>query len=734
MRQNDEAPRVLLIEDDPVTRRILGASLEQSGFAVEAVPTLTRARAVVQAPVPALIVTEAMLPDGPAEGFVRDLRRDPRYARLQAVALTTMSPSGVRNSDVFFSVLVKPVEPSVLLATLRECLGDPDTLAPQKDVQVLVVEDEPLMRRLLAGHLRRAGYIVRAAQDGPEALSIARRWVPDLVVADLAMPEMRGDVLARQLRRTRGLADLPVVLVTAGLGDDLEPMTARQAGVSAIVAKSNDPRTLLEAVASALQDPAATEPDESGGHEDVERLLYRIERQARLVNMLEEAVALQEAELNVIAGIADAVQRARSAGDLLSTTLQRACDLRFVDVGLAWLVQGSELVLEAAVGNEGAAASGKRGDAEASALLHQAVGTGALRMLPSRDPTPNELELLDSLGPLRSALLVPLRSGREPAGLIALGSRREHLGSHAWAFGQTVQSQVSQSLTLRRTMEAITAAARHFKAVAETLHEALVTVDREGFIVFANAVARTLWAPADPVGQRLDLWLTAEDGGALREGAFDGQLRNEFGRQRPMRVHGASLPGRGPLGVWAYTLRDVTESRRHAAWLRRLASEDPLTGLPNRRAFEAALEAALGGGGRRRDRPVAVLFIDLDGFKAINDTAGHDAGDLVLQEFARRLRERLRSEELVARIGGDEFAILVKDTVLPEVRIIGPVVCEQAQAVGEALGYALDASVGAALGSPGATSPAELLERADQAMYVAKRDGGGRLEVADSTD
>lgn len=731
MRQNDEAPRVLLIEDDPVTRRILAASLEQSGFEVEAVPTLARARAVVQAPVPALIVTEATLPDGPAEGFVRELRRDPRYARLQAVALTTMSPSGVRNSDVFFSVLVKPVEPSVLLATLRECLGDPDTLAPQKDVQVLVVEDEPLMRRLLAGHLRRAGYIVRAAQDGPEALSIARRWAPDLVVADLAMPEMRGDVLARQLRRTKGLGRLPVVLVTAGLGDDLEPMTARQAGVSAIVAKSNDPRTLLEAVASALQDPVATEPDEPGAHEDVERLLHRVERQARLVNMLEEAIALQEAELNVIAGIADAVQRARSAGDLLSTTLQRACDLRFVDVGFAWLVQGDELVLEAAVGNEGA--SGTR-VAETSPALHQAVRAGALRMLPSREPTPNELAVLDELGPLRSALLVPVRAGREPAGLIALGSRREHLGSHAWAFGQTVQSQVSQSLTLRRTMEAITAAARHFKAVAETLHEALVTVDREGFIVFANAVARTLWAPADPVGQRLDHWLTAEDGGALREGAFDGQLRNEFGRQRPMRVHGASLPGLGPLGVFAYTLRDVTESRRHAAWLRRLASEDPLTGLPNRRAFESALETALGGGGRRRDRPVAVLFIDLDGFKAINDTAGHDAGDLVLQEFARRLRERLRSEELVARIGGDEFAILVKDTVLPEVRIIGPVVCEQARAVGEALGYVLDASVGAALGAPGAISPAELLERADQAMYVAKRAGGGALEVSNTAD
>jgi diguanylate cyclase (GGDEF)-like protein len=171
----------------------------------------------------------------------------------------------------------------------------------------------------------------------------------------------------------------------------------------------------------------------------------------------------------------------------------------------------------------------------------------------------------------------------------------------------------------------------------------------------------------------------------------------------------------------------VREERARSEALVHDAAHDSLTGVLNRRAFSARLELALARA-RLHERMLAVLFLDLDGFKQINDTLGHDAGDRLLARVADRLAACLRGADAVGRFGGDEFAILLEDVESYEDAVL------VAERVHVALGlpFIVDAhrlhigtSVGIALSGAGLETPNDLISEADAAMYLAK--GAGRL-------
>ena len=176
------------------------------------------------------------------------------------------------------------------------------------------------------------------------------------------------------------------------------------------------------------------------------------------------------------------------------------------------------------------------------------------------------------------------------------------------------------------------------------------------------------------------------------------------------------------------TTRDVTEQENLRLDLARRATHDDLTGLPNRALFSDRLEHALA---RRPDANAlgrAVFFIDLDRFKTVNDSLGHQAGDDALRAVAERLTACLRSGDTVARLGGDEFVVLLEDVTDPTSveEIADRILAAVAQPL--ALGGAetrLTASLGIAVSRPD-VSPEALLREADSAMYAAKRSGTGR--------
>jgi diguanylate cyclase (GGDEF)-like protein/PAS domain S-box-containing protein len=176
---------------------------------------------------------------------------------------------------------------------------------------------------------------------------------------------------------------------------------------------------------------------------------------------------------------------------------------------------------------------------------------------------------------------------------------------------------------------------------------------------------------------------------------------------------------------------DITAQKEAELSLQHMAYHDTLTGLPNRAMFEEHLDLAVARA-RRYDRSVAVLFMDLDGFKDVNDSMGHAAGDELLCVVASRLREATRDTDLVARLGGDEFLVLLAD--LPDDRGASPDAV--VQAVADRVGVAvatpvslrqrtveITISVGSSVFPFEARDVEDLMSRADAAMYAHKRRG-----------
>ena len=182
------------------------------------------------------------------------------------------------------------------------------------------------------------------------------------------------------------------------------------------------------------------------------------------------------------------------------------------------------------------------------------------------------------------------------------------------------------------------------------------------------------------------------------------------------------------------TVHDVTERRTLEDRLRHQAFHDDLTGLPNRSLFVDRLEQALRRTRRRRRRRVAVLFMDLDGFKVVNDSLGHEAGDRLLVAVADRLRGCLRPEDTLARFGGDEFVVLLEDVGRPEdaVRVAERVLETLSEPfLLRARELFVSVSVGVALGGARPKRSEDLLRDADTAMYEAKSEAASGYRVFD---
>jgi diguanylate cyclase (GGDEF)-like protein len=226
-------------------------------------------------------------------------------------------------------------------------------------------------------------------------------------------------------------------------------------------------------------------------------------------------------------------------------------------------------------------------------------------------------------------------------------------------------------------------------------------------------------------------------GSAERASLADGAVSREI------RVRRAALVGEPEQFLWCQlTLRAIGEGeyvlalanidqiRRREADAHHDARHDELTGLPNRRLLSERVRAALATTALRNSG-CAILVFDLDGFKPINDRYGHPAGDLVLKEIAQRLQNVVRPQDTVARIGGDEFALLMPDcgSAQDVERIARRILRELAQPLtsSDLAGSRLTASLGVVMAPEHGSDPEWLMRVADRAMYDAKLDGGNRV-------
>lgn len=286
-----------------------------------------------------------------------------------------------------------------------------------------------------------------------------------------------------------------------------------------------------------------------------------------------------------------------------------------------------------------------------------------------------------------------------------------------------------------RTEEALRLSEAMHRAMVETAQEGILATSPDGLVLFANdTAAEVLGRPVeDLVGEDPVRLLGLVDSGTVGE---DGREVHEVVHRRPdnkeriLRVALRPLNSRNNRLGSLVSVSDVTDARNAERVLRSRALHDPLTGLPNRYLFQDRLETAVARQARTPGRGTAVLFLDVDRFKPVNDGYGHTAGDGVLREIASRLLASVRATDTVGRLGGDEFAVVCEDAGREEALVVAERILAALE-VPVVIGggeHLVSISIGIALAPPYDVD--DVVHRADEAMYRAKQSGGGRYALA----
>jgi diguanylate cyclase (GGDEF)-like protein/PAS domain S-box-containing protein len=346
---------------------------------------------------------------------------------------------------------------------------------------------------------------------------------------------------------------------------------------------------------------------------------------------------------------------------------------------------------------------------------------------------------------IRSMICTPLFQSGAAVGVLKAFSDRVHAfdGGDAQTL-ELMAGAIAAALDKQKALDArseaetrLRSSEARMRTMLEHANDAIVAVDEAGRVSLWNCAAERLfgWAAAEAIGRpAADLivppalrseFARAVAALAASDRLDDAQRRvtiqaiDRSGQELSVEISltATRIDGRWELSAFGH---DVSERRRLEARLREMALCDGLTGLANRRGFMETLDKAVCRA-QRAGQPMALLFLDLDRFKEINDRFGHHAGDVALQAFARRLELCVRKGDTIARLGGDEFTVLAEGVAsIDQAQAIVDKIVDALEPPLDATGVRLHASIGVSL-YRAPSDASQFLREADRAMYRDKR-------------
>lgn len=299
----------------------------------------------------------------------------------------------------------------------------------------------------------------------------------------------------------------------------------------------------------------------------------------------------------------------------------------------------------------------------------------------------------------------------------------------------------------KATEEAIKASERKIRALAESAYDAIVMVDTNGFVSFWNDAAEQLFGyqENEALGRKIhDLIAVENDKTQAEKGMYQfamtgkGPVIGAIHETTARRKDGTMIPVERSISgfrlgdAWyaVATIRDITERKATEAKLRELATTDSLTGLNNRRRFMELAEREFTRS-MRYQRPLALYMLDIDHFKIVNDTHGHDVGDQVLRSLAETAVIALRGADILGRLGGEEFGVLLPETdeqaAIEVAERLRMSIEHTSIPINNGEELKITVSLGVAVLGKNINSIAEMLKRADVALYEAKQSGRNRV-------
>jgi diguanylate cyclase (GGDEF)-like protein/PAS domain S-box-containing protein len=358
----------------------------------------------------------------------------------------------------------------------------------------------------------------------------------------------------------------------------------------------------------------------------------------------------------------------------------------------------------------------------------------------AREPATRRLERVAGPG-WNTALMVPVKAGQATVGVLEFCAPRVAAPDPQFLrVLRTTSSEIAHFYQRSVAVEKLRESEERFSSTMELAAIGIAHVGDGGRFIYVNPQLCTMLGYTEQellsmtvrdVSHPGDMTLTDESRDKLRAG----QIRSFKMEKRYLRKDGTPVwvgltiaSKRDRNGEYCYDIsvvEDISARKGAEERIQYLATHDGLTGLPNRVMFSQILQLAIETA-RRYDRKLAVLFIDLDRFKIINDTLGHEAGDVLLREMAARLRECLRASDVVARLGGDEFVVLLQEINEPAqaaaaARNILSVVMKPLVILGQEC--RVTASIGICMHPQHGQDDHAVMKNADMAMYIAKEEG-----------
>jgi len=495
------AQTILIVEDNPITRKMVRVALESEGYTVVEAEDGAAAVACLQSQPVDLVLQDLLLPDVDGRELVRQLRALPYGETVPILAfsgfLTDLEPSS--NSRMGFTdFLFKPVDLSRLLEIIRIYLqiGVASGAAPGAGHQVLIADDEPINLKLLKLQLEQLGFRVRAAGDGIAALEEARRQRPDVIVADVLMPRMDGFRFCRALRDDPELADLPVVLYSAAYTEEADQQLARHVGANALVLRDPDLReltsVLLREIGQAAPRPSAASEETS--EEYTFRVIRQLENQVRINATVSQRLAILEAKLAVFAGLAETLQRTSSMETVLDELLPCCLEAAQLSRGALFLLDETGTPrLRTHLGYAPVVAAQLGDFFGRSELLGKILATGEpVQFLPEGAGGPDAAYLLTRLQ-ASTALVVPITTEGRCLGGLVLASIDQELSKNWSLFARALGGQIGQSLALTEAISerkqaeaALREGEERFRALADPMPQIVWTADADGTIHYCN--------------------------------------------------------------------------------------------------------------------------------------------------------------------------------------------------------------------------------------------------------
>jgi diguanylate cyclase (GGDEF)-like protein/PAS domain S-box-containing protein len=634
--------------------------------------------------------------------------------------------------------------------------------------RALVVDDRTENLLLLRTLLEAYAFSVEEASNGAEALEAARRQKPELIISDLLMPVMDGYTLLRKWKADASLCDVPFIIYTATYTGPKDEKLALDLGADAFIVKPAEPELFMRRVDAVLETASrqGIAPREQVVSDDEALKLYS----EVLVRKLEQRSAQLEQRVKELAASEEHIRRLNRLYAALSETNQaivhmtdrealfRAVCRIAVERGglkLAWVgildEHGDEIVPVAWHGeweNWFSRVGPFRRRGPRRAPVEFALGEDRTYLC-------NDLGAEPALAPLRGILedaglsavvSLPLRVGGRTVGAITLFAGEVHyfddsLLDLAIEMATDVSfalENIAREQQLRASMEAVRLNSRAMEASANGI---MITDHSQGRnpITYVNPAFERItgYSAAEAIGRSPTFLMSsdtaqfgvAEINAAIRERREGQAVLRNYRKDGGLFWNELSIaPVRDAAGNATHfvgIINDITDRKQYEEQLERQNNEDALTGLASRSLLRDRTGRAIAFAARH-GHSVALLFLDVDEFKRINDSLGHGIGDAILRAVAERIAGCVREQDTLARLGGDEFVIVLSD--LESLQHV-PLLCGRIlRAIDPPIPVgnreiSVTASIGVSVFPLDGDDYDMLLRNGDAAMYSAKQAG-----------